>query len=85
MGVRAGREGVRRHKISTGQFLSSVAEVRPPKIIEFMDIGEFAPYKDAGLSVDAPLFKACPSDARFQSFSLTPEGEVAVRRPRAVH
>ena len=56
-------------KLSTAQFLAQVAEVRPPKIIEFMDIGEFSSYKDTGLSVDVPLFQPFPSDVRFQAFN----------------
>ena len=66
-------------KMSTEQFLSSVAEVRPPKIIEFMDIGEFSSYKDTGLSVDVPLFQPFPSDVRFQSFN--PQVRTPTPRP----
>jgi len=50
--------------------------VHAPRIIEFMDVGEFSNYKDTGLEVDQAMFQPFPSEVRFQQFAPLESYEV---------
>ena len=59
-------------QMTTEGYLAANKVARPPRIVEFMDVGEFSTHKDTGVSIDLPLFQPFPSEIRFQKFA--PQG-----------
>jgi hydrocephalus-inducing protein len=65
--------------MTTDEYVAQIREIRIPRIIEFMDIGELSTQTTSSVPIDEPLFLADPSEVRFQRFTPFEEQVVAVR------